>query len=90
MAPYTGAHFAGRSLTDRAGTRFNYTADGIRIEKAGEAVTTPVAWTFGSGEQAITCYEQALTVQVSAESASSTEPAIENTPLCFTSQAVTA
>ncbi|MBI4906168.1 MAG: hypothetical protein HY820_21215 [Acidobacteria bacterium] len=54
LAPYSGEHFAGRRIIDRGGNSYNFTATGLTLQKGDEKISAPVAWAFGSGEQAMT------------------------------------
>ena len=54
LAPWSGNHFAGRKITDKAGTEFAFTPEGVRVRRGDQEIEAPIRWAFGSGAQALT------------------------------------
>lgn len=54
MKPYAGAGFDGKSLRERGGTLYSYTAEKLAITRDGERREASIQWSFGAGHFART------------------------------------
>ncbi|MBM3783190.1 MAG: hypothetical protein FJW30_02460 [Acidobacteria bacterium] len=54
LRPYDGAGFAGKTLRERGGTEYRYSASGVTITRDGESREAAIQWLFGAGHFAAT------------------------------------
>jgi hypothetical protein len=54
LKPYDGEGFAGKTLTERGGTRYRFDSKSVTISREAAAETIPLAWLFGAGHFART------------------------------------
>lgn len=54
LHPWSGEHFAGRTVRGRDDTTYSFTAEGVRLSRGEQHIDAPIRWAFGSGVQAVT------------------------------------
>ncbi|MFN0105124.1 MAG: hypothetical protein ACKV2U_23945 [Bryobacteraceae bacterium] len=54
LKPYDGTGFSGKTLRERGGTLYTYTADKVAITRDGARREAPIQWIFGAGHFART------------------------------------